>query len=1469
MDRSTSTLQQDRDVTQPFGEDEGDVLSEFHPVVRDWFRRRFGQPTDAQRLGWRAIRRNKDVLLAAPTGSGKTLAAFLVCIDQLLRDCEAGNPAAGTEIVYVSPLKALSNDIRRNLEEPLGEIKLAAAAFGIESDIRALVRTGDTPSAERQAMVRRPPQILVTTPESLYLLVTSEKSRGILRGVRTVIVDEIHALARDKRGSHLSLTLARLEHFCQGRPLRIGLSATQRPMDGIARFLVGTNRVDRQGVPDCQIIDTGHDRPLDLGIEVPPTALEAVCSGEQWGEVYQRIVELVNTHRGTLVFVNTRRLAERIAHRLTEQLGAEAVASHHGSLSKELRQSAESRLKAGTLKAIVATGSLEMGIDVGYIDLVCQIGSPRSIATFLQRVGRSGHSLGKTPKGRLFPLTRDELLECMALVRAVRARQLDKIVIPDCPLDILAQQIVACVSCDEWERQELWRLCRTAWPYRDLSQADFDAILKIVCDGVAASAKSTRHVHHDKVHDKLRPRRGARLAAITSGGAIPDTGQFRVVTVDDETYIGQLDEDFAIESSAGQTFVLGTNSWQIVQVREGEVRVRDAHGAPPTIPFWIGESPGRTPELSREVSRLRQEISDRLPEVPTEENAIRDENLRWLAESCCLEPHGIRQALLYVAAQKAALGIVPTDRTIVFERFFDESGGMQLVIHAPLGSRINRAWGLALRKRFCRSFDFELQAAATDDGVLLSLGPQHSFPIESLFHMVQPDNASYLLEQALLAVPMFGIRWRWNVTRALAVLRQRGGQRVPFFLQRYRSDDMLAAVFPETVGCLENHHGDVEIPDHPLVRQTMRDCLQEAMDVESWKGILEQVRADEIKMFARETREPSPFSHQLLNAAPYAFLDGAALEERRTRAISTRQGLSLEDLRDLARLDPQAIQAVVQEAQPFPRNPDEMHELLCDRVLLDVPVLQTWAELLQALEQAGRAVHIQRSVGDRFWVATERVAEALAIHPDARLPEDRSHLAETAMNASVDATQALIAMLRGWVPHLGPVNAEELAARVGLLPDSIAAGLEALEADGTVLRGRFRTGSGETDGNGSHIEWCDRGLLARIQRRTLQGLRKQIQPVRFQEFAQFVQTLQRLGNDDSWAGTQAVREAIEMFQGFQLPASVWESHVLPARIPGYDPGWLDQLFATGDVVWGRPKPPRMDDAREKSGLLLHRSVSMSLMAREDLAWLLPAERVVPLPALRSHAREIFEQLLSAGALFFKQIVQVTGLLPTYVEEGLRELSAWGLVTSDSFAAVRQFISRRHSAHPRRPGRRLEHAPGRWSLFPAALRAAQPSDSRVRWCFQLLKRWGIVCRDLVELEGAAPSWSELVPVFRSLERRGEIRGGRFVLGMAGEQFATEGAVTAVRAVQPVAEPLQKVEDADDSSWLALSAADPLAHLVQMPLGPARIPANAHGSLIVWRGEVVAVRTAGESRFLREFSLKTRVAMERALLSGIRR
>src|SRR5213593_1740717 len=926
-------------------------LSGFHPAVARWFEARFHEPTEPQRRAWPVIQAGRNALIAAPTGSGKTFAAFLAAIDSLLRQGLDGTLRDETQVVYVSPLKALSNDVQKNLSEPLAEIRRTLEAMCLpDVEIRPLVRTGDTPAADRQRMVRRPPHILVTTPESLYLVLTSEHARDMLRSVRTVIVDEIHAVARDKRGSHLALSLERLEHLAGRRLQRVGLSATQKPIEDIAQFLAPESRAPT-------VIDSGHARALDLAIEIPSSPLEAVMAGEVWDELYDRLAQLIGAHRTTLVFVNTRRLAERLTLHLSERLGAEHVTSHHGSLSKEKRLDAETRLKEGKLKALVATASLELGIDIGTVDLVCQIGSTRSIATLLQRVGRAGHHLQAIPKGRLFPLSRDELVECAALVRATRERRLDRLVIPEHPLDILAQQIVAAVACEEWDENALYELVRGAYPYRDLSRKDFDDAVHMLAEGFTTRrGRRGAYVHYDGVNRRLRSRRGARLAAITSGGAIPDIGDYRVILEPTETFVGTLNEDFAIESMTGDIFQLGNRSYLINRIESGQVRVVDAQGQPPSIPFWLGEAPGRTPELSEEVSRLRKDIADRLGDLP---GAI-----IWLVGAVPGLPEAAaRQMVEYLDAAQRVLGVIPTQQTLVLERFFDEAGGMQLVLHAPFGSRVNRAWGLALRKRFCRSFNFELQAAATEDAIVLSLGPQHSFPLEDVFQYLKPETAEHLLVQAMLDAPMFGSRWRWNATRALAVLRQRGGKKVPTPLQRMEAEDLIAAVFPDQLACPENLVGDREIPDHPLVNQTIADCLLEAMDFPGLKRVLEGMEAGRFTLVARDTTEPSPLAHEVINAKPYAFLDDAPLEERRTQAVITRRGLDVKTAEEFGTLDPAAIERVREEAWPEAQDSDELHDALL--VMGAVPVAKDWLPLFEGLRGAGRATTLDA----RLWVA--------------------------------------------------------------------------------------------------------------------------------------------------------------------------------------------------------------------------------------------------------------------------------------------------------------------------------------------------------------------------------------------------------------------------------------------------------------------------------------------------------------------
>jgi len=1493
-------------------------LAAFHPITRRWFQGCFREPTEPQRRGWPEIAARRDTLIAAPTGSGKTLAAFLACLDELLQAGLAGTLDDGVRVVYVSPLKALSNDIRRNLIAPLEGLRAAAGEAGFDlPEIRAAVRTGDTPSSQRQAMLRRPPHILVTTPESLYLVLTSEKARWMLQSADTVIVDEIHALARDKRGSHLSLSLERLQSLC-GRPLRrIGLSATQRPIEEIAGFLVGGRRCDRSGRARCRTIDVGHMRQLDLDVEVPPSELSAVCTNEQWAEIYETVVERIKEHRSTLVFVNTRRLAERVTHHLSERLGEDHVTSHHGSLSRKLRLDAERRLKSGQLKALVATASLELGIDIGFVDLVCQIGSPRSMATFLQRIGRSGHALGRTPKGRLFPLSRDDLVESLALLRAVRGGRLDAIEIPPAPLDILAQQIVAAVACEPWGEDDLYRLVRRSWSYRNLARSDFDAIIEMLSLGVGRGTRRGAFLHRDAVNRRLRARRGARLTALTCGGAIPDAADYRVVTEGEGTLVGTVNEDFAIESLAGDVFLLGNTSWRIKHVRGGEVTVNDAQGAPATIPFWFGEAPGRTVELSAEVSDLRSKVGSRLlpieplpratpreqpssqlpvaekptaekptAEKPTDERptdsrprmnveevhghaagevqqpeeAVAD----WLRGECGCGSWAARQVVGYIAAQKAALGLVPNQREVVFERFFDESGGMQMVIHAPFGSRINRAWGLALRKRFCRSFNFELQAAADDNGMVLSLGVQHSFPLEQMFRMLHPGNAEHLLKQALLAAPMFLVRWRWNITRALAVPRRQGGKRVPPPLQRMRSDDLLSAIFPETTGCLENHTGDIDIPDHPLVAQTVFDCLHEAMDVDRWLALLGEVSAGRVRLIARDTREPSPFCYEILNANPYAFLDDAPLEERRARAVATRRTLSADDLRDLATFDPQAIAQVRAEAWPLVRDAEELHDTLLMVVALPEHEGQAWSGWFQELVADGRAAALPLDDDRRLWFAAERWPYVRAIFPG-QASEPTLELPPE-LQADVASAEALVELVRGRLGCVGPTTASEMAGHLGVRAQAVAAALEALEGQGAAMQGRFTIERQRpNDPPGGHPpEWCDRRLLARIHRLTLEGARKRVRPVRPETYLRMLFEWQHVAAGKQASGRAGLLEVIDQLQGFEISAAAWEQEILPARIDRYDPHWLDELSFSGEVVWGRLVPPRHSATERSSRSGMTRAMRISLVERTQLKWLLPGDRASAEALAGCNARAVRDALKEHGALFFDELIAATGLLSGYVEKALGELAALGMVSADGFAMVRKLVSpaaaRRSRAGRgarRQTRRRAFRRGGRWSRFPGPVAPSSPEERAERWARLLVNRYGVVFRDLLSRETGAPPWYELRGVYRRLEARGEIFGGRFVADVAGEQYADRRAVARLRELR---------ERPEGGSWVVISAADPL-NLAGIVTGNRRITATPANRLVLRDGRLIASRQHDKIEYHAELDVALKREIEFALrLSG---
>ncbi len=1501
-----------------------------HPLVAEWFVSRFGTPTEPQEQGWPHILAGRTTLISAPTGSGKTLAAFLACIDQLVRKALAGQLSDRTEVLYVSPLKALGNDIQKNLELPLGEILALAGARGLlMPEIRTAVRTGDTLMQERRAMLKRPPHILVTTPESLYILLTADKSRAILRDVETVIVDEIHAVADDKRGAHLALSLERLDALTHRRPLRIGLSATQKPIEEVARFLTGTR--DREGLAtgredasddDAVIVNVGHKRKIDLAVEVPPMPLGPVASNEMWDAIYDRLVELVNQHRSTLVFVNTRRMAERIAHELGGRIGEENVAAHHGSLSRKLRLTAETKLKEGRVRVLVATASLELGIDVGFVDLAVQINSPRSIAVALQRVGRSGHWRGAVPKGRFFATTRDDLMECAALAQAIKAGDLDRLMIPEAPLDVLAQQIVAACAASGgrtgspfgtehgldgsenagatvgteslvgdggWDEDELYALSRRAYPYRDLKRETFDSILEMLSEGIAAKrGRYGAYIHRDRVNRKLRARRGARLAAITSGGAIPDNALYTVVAEPDQVVVGTVDEDFAVESNRGDIMLLGNTSWIIhrVETNSGRMLVQDAHGAPPSVPFWRGEAPARTQELSEYVGNLREKISEMLPGTsPVGFSATQPEvaaAVAWLKEECGLDDSGAEQAIEYILQGRAVLGAVPTQTTVIAERFFDEGGGMQLVIHAPFGGRINKAWGLSLRKRFCRGFNFELQAAATDNGLNIALAEQHSFPLGDVFHFLQADSVQPILEQAALDSPIFGTRWRWDASRALALLRFQNGKKVPPQIQRIRSDDLLASVFPDAAACFENIEGERQIPDHPLVGEVMKDVLTEAMDVEGLKALLRGMASGAIRVLAVDTPVPSQFSHEILNANPYAYLDDAPLEERRARAVEMRRVLPESVLEEVGKLDPEAIAKVREEAWPDVRDADELHDVLhtlvalpedLDRTDLGRSALESgfqigsdrWTVFFEQLVRQGRAgvgvwAEAQTASGQparlrRYWVAAERARSFRSLFSEASFERE---LAEVE-SGDVSRDDALLTLVTGWMSHIGPTTSSQLGAALGLAASDIEKALLRMEATGTVLRGKFvgsasmRAGVPSPHGlKEAETEWCERRLLARIHRLTVGMLRRQIEPVSAATFMRWLMKWQHVAPGSQVSGQRGTLEVVQQLQGFEIPASAWERRVLARRIADYDPQWLDQLCLTGALGWGRlsPHPATLDSGGGgDSGAPRQRRViptsvaPITFFVREEADWMAlhrnphlvenrPNNGSEPHSdegrGLSSGAQTVLKHLGERGASFFADIVRGTGKLKAEIETALWELVAAGLVTADGFDNLRCLIDPKRRTEPGM-GRSLRprHNAGRWALLNADGTAERPRAVEAA-CWMLLRRYGIVIRDLLAREANLPPWREMLMAFRRLEDRGEIRGGRFVDGFLGEQFALPVAVESLRAMRN--QPLS-------GETITLSAADPL-NLVGILVPGERVPAIS-GRTVSYRDGIVVV------------------------------
>ncbi len=1599
------------------------ALAWAHPVVAKWFTAKFGTPTEPQLEGWPAILRGEPTLISAPTGSGKTLTAFLVAINRLITEALTGRLAETTQVVYVSPLKALSNDVQKNLDEPLREILQLALEEGyLCPHIRTGVRTGDTLAKERLAMLKQPPHILVTTPESLYLLITSARSRENLRGIHTVIVDEIHAIADDKRGAHLALTLERLDALVTGEnrltpgamltgmthpPQRIGLSATQNPIELVADFLTGTrgNRVQGTGnrshifedghpgpelaegeasqrnfnaphevAPfDCEsqvspirhpernkaqqsavegpavpraehathaparpcslppvpcslktratIIQVGRRRTLDLAIEILSTELGSVRDSKMWIEIVDRMAELATEHRSTLVFVNTRSMVERLCCELGQRLGDDNVAAHHGSLSRALRLDAEQRLKAGDIKCLVATASLELGIDIGAVDLVLQLNSTRSVATAMQRVGRAGHWRGAIPKGRFFATTRDDLLEQAALIRAMRSGSLDTLEIPPQPRDVLMQQMVAMCGAEPWEEDAMFALVTRAYPYKDLSRTEFNELVELLHTGIENSrGRYGAYLLRDGVAGILHPRRGARMTAIGNGGAIPDTAMFSVVLMPEGHTIATLGEHFAVDSGPGDVIQLGNSSWRILTVeKEGRVLVEDAHGAPPSVPFWDGEAPQRTGVLSDFVADLRKAISDRTVGIHHERVVMDDpqvdETVAWLMDECGVSQSAALQLVQYIVSGRAVLGCVPTKTTIIAERFFDEGGGMQLILHAPFGGRINKAWGLALRKRFCRGFNYELQAAATDNGINICLAEQHSFPLADVFHFLTEHTAQDLLEQAAIASPIFKTRWRWAANRSLQLLRFRNGKKVAPQIQRTRGEDLLASVFPQAAACFETIVGDIQIPDHPLVREVMQDTLQEAMDLDGLKQILRDIQSGAIQCIAVDTPVPSLFSHELLNANQNTWLDEAGLEERRARAVSLRRTIPDSVLGEAGRLDPAAIRQTRCELWPDLRDENELHDLLFSAIALptalfsddgrvphlreakvgsevsetpvDDALLATaddevqshraqatrhWPLFFERLQSRGRASLIR--FGDQdCWVATERLPHAQALLEISNsviltlsLPKGKdlnqttltnnvSALPATEIHSSsrpnpelvdgevegpastleapptppestepvpcsllpVPSTEALRLLTQGHLQLLGPLTARTLAQLFNLNPRAITQQLAAIEAQGLALRGIYEHAPTDVDND---IEWCERRILQRIHRLTLGALRKQIQAVTPAVFMRWLIRWQHLSPQTQLTGEEGVLEALLQLEGFEAPAIEWERHILPQRVRDYEPRFLDNLCLSGAVGWGRISPHpawAAGDGASPRRVIPTNMAPITFFLRESADWLPAALAAKSIDeaklalALSPEALRIRQTLRDRGACFASDLQRICTLSKQQTQTALWELATAGIASADGFDQLRVMMDPKRkplAAEPITNGtkRGTRSTAGRWCLFTedehreltAPERAREEETMLAASARMLLARYGVVFRDLLPREANIPRWRDLVRMLRRLEARGEVRGGRFVTGFNGEQFALPEAVESLRATRDLAH----------GDIITLAASDPI-------------------------------------------------------------
>ncbi|MCE9598991.1 MAG: DEAD/DEAH box helicase [Spirochaetia bacterium] len=1352
------------------------VKEQFHPAVAGWFEQTLGSPTQIQNLAWPVLRKGNHALISAPTGSGKTLAAFLSILDELVCLSQSDELPQESRVLYISPLKALSNDIEKNLNVPLAGIcERLEQSGGTAPRIDIMVRTGDTNSSQRARMLRIRPQIIVTTPESLYVLLTSESGRNLLSTIRTVIVDEIHAIVGSRRGSHLALSLERLEHLVGRRIQRIGLSATVKPLELVAEFLCPD-----PGDP-CIILDEGHTRQTDVKMMLPELPLGAVMTQEAWGQIHRQLVDQIQSHNTCLIFVNNRRLCERLARHLSELLGQERVGAHHGSLSRVQRLKAENALKAGELKVMVSTASLELGIDIGSIDLVVQISSPRSIHTFLQRIGRSEHRRDGISKAILIPLTRDDLVECTALLRAMYAGKLEAIAIPNKPLDILAQQIVAEISCREYERSELLALIQRSYPYKCITDAEFEQILDMLQEGYSLRfGKRARYIFYDRMQGIIQPRRIARLSAITNGGAIAENFEYEVILEGDQVFLGTVHEDFAIESLAGDVFQLGNQFWRILRISVGKVFVAPAPNSTPSMPFWVAEAPGRTDELSRAVSDLREMANLELASGRYAPTLVRETGIT---------EYGALQLAEYFQETKGLLGHVPSMDRIIIERFFDEAEDCHIVIHSPYGTRINRAWGLALRKRFCRKFNFELQAAATDDAILFSLSHTHSFALPEVFSYLKKASAERILVQALLDAPMFEIRWRWNASRALAILRMYGGKRIVPQIQKSQAQDLIALVFPDQIACAENLSGERQVPDHPLVNQTIHDCLHEAMDVRGWEAVLSRIESQEIQITSVDTPAASALSHEILNARPYAFLDDAPLEERRTRAVRTDvRPMTPEEIPD------DLVDQVRRASLPEPRDEAELYDALTAFGILPIKEAQLLNSCgaLDSIIESGRV----RVTEPGFLLSGDRLQHVALIFPEWLID-----VPVRIQNPTLTQAQALDEVVLGHMELIGPLEAAELQKRIPVSIAQIKESFLRLELAGTIFVMPGKDGV-----------YCERAFWSRM--RNFSRIQKPAEATP-QDYMNFLFTWQHLTQDSKMQGLDAVETIARQLQGFAMPAESWQQ-VFKSRITDFVPSALDQVFLTGKFLWWRHVKPGEAPRRTVT-----RNVPIMILSRE----MLPLVSATSNVKFSHYAETVREYLQLYGASFLPEIESGVKLFPEQIQFGLKELIAAGQITSDSLLALNYLFRKRHPGSRQR-GFRPEYPTGRWSLIRSQ-KAPDDDTADLMIARLFLRRYGIVFRYIAEREQLNRPWLSLVRVLRRLEMQGEVRSGRFIKEVWGEQFALPEALGL----------LDRARTDASSTDIQLPTYDPL-NLAGVLFDGNRIAANRKSLVRYQSGRIVA-------------------------------